>query len=62
MPLQNMFEFSGVESYNYIGVGERYHTTLNRILTIARKRHLSMCPKVTLMFALKSMNGTMGPE
>lgn len=54
--------FSGTESHNSIGPGERYHGPLRRIFRILRNRYARIEPEVILRYAVKAMNDSMGPE
>lgn len=55
-------EFSGVESHNALGVGERYHAPLRRIFRKIREDTPSVDPDIALKLATKAMNDSLGPE
>lgn len=54
--------FSGTESHNSIGPGERYHAPLRRVFKILREHHPRIEPEIILRYAVKAMNDSMGPE
>ena len=55
-------QFSGIESHNAIGQGERYHHTLRRIFNIVTKEHPSISDKHILRLSIKAINDTIGPN
>lgn len=55
-------QFYGVASHNFIGVGEHYHQPLRRIFTLPRQLHPTLYPEVALQYAIKQLNGTVGPN
>jgi len=55
-------QFSGIESHNAIGSGERYHMPLRRVFNVLKKEHTSLNDKNILRIALKGINDTMGPN
>lgn len=57
-----VIDFSGVESHNAIGVGERYHAPLRRIFLKIREDAPTLDPDITLKLAVKAMKDTMRPE
>lgn len=57
-----IMEYSGVESHNSIGSGERYHGPLRRVFNKIKHENPKMPRELTLSLALKALNDTMGPE
>lgn len=55
-------QFSGIESHNAIGPGERYHMSLRRVFNVLKQEHPSVNDKHLLRLALKGINDTMGPN
>lgn len=55
-------EKSGVESHNSLGVGERYHKPLRDTYRKLKLDCPSMQRQLLIVLAVKSMNGTLGPE
>ena len=54
--------WSGVESHNALGTGERYHAFLRRIYRRVRKEHPLVLPPGALSLAVAAMNQTAGPR
>lgn len=48
-------KFSGIDSHNSVGVGERYHGPLRHVLRIAREKYPSLDPEVTLRYVIESL-------
>lgn len=57
-----MLKYSEIEIHNSLGIGERYHGSSHSIVDEIRIRYQILSQKVYLRFAVKSMNGTMGPN
>lgn len=55
-------EYSGVESHNSLGSGERYHGPLRRIFNKIKYDNSKMKRELVLSLTLKAINDTMGPE
>lgn len=55
-------QFSRMGTHNSMGVGERYHALLRRVLRLDRERYPSLNPELTLRYVVKSLNGSIGPE
>ena len=55
-------KYSGVQSHNSLGVGERYRAPLRTIYEKVIKTSPSLSPTIALRTAVKSMNDTLGPE
>ena len=55
-------QFSGIESHNAIGQGERYHRPLRRVFNILKEEHKSLDDKHILRISTKAINDTMGPN
>ena len=53
---------SGVQSYNSLGVSERYHSFLRQIYRKVRDAKPSISPQNALMLAVKAMNDSAGPQ
>lgn len=51
-------QFSGVESHNALGKGERYHAPLRRVYQILAKNHPNMSKDLLLRYAIKGVNDT----
>ena len=52
--------FSGVQSHNALGVGERYHSFLRQIYRRVRHDHPNLDKTYTLSLSVKAMNDTAG--
>lgn len=55
-------KYSGVESRNSLGAGERYHGPLRRIFQKIKKDTPKVSDSYALRLAVHAMNSTMGPE
>lgn len=55
-------QFSGVESHNSIGVGEKYHGALRRVYNKVRDEKPRVDRERALRLSLKACNDTMGPH
>lgn len=55
-------QFSGVESHNFIGVGEKYHNPLRRVFMKSSEDFPRMKKETVLRLALKGCNDTLGPN
>ena len=55
-------QFSGVESHNSIGIGERYHAPLRRVFRVIRSQYPNLDPEIALRLAVKASNDTLGPD
>lgn len=55
-------QFSGIESHNSIGIGERYHARLRRIFMAVTNQHPKLPKELVLRLAIKALNDTMGPH
>lgn len=55
-------QFSGVESHNYLGVGERYHSTLRRVYNKIQEDHSRITEETALRMEIKGCNDTAGPN
>lgn len=55
-------QYSGVESHNSIGNGERYHQPLRRIYNKIALENPSLKPETSLKLAIKAINDTMNSE
>ena len=53
---------SGVESHNSLGVGERYHHFLRRVIRKVRSPDSDISFNDALGLAMKAMNDTAGPK
>lgn len=53
---------SGIEDNHSIDVGERYHVPLGRVFNGIRIDNTGLSDDLTLRFAVKSVNDTMGPD
>jgi len=54
--------FSGIESHNSLGPGERYHEPLRRVFRKILDEYPKMHQDMVLRLALKACNDTLGPE
>lgn len=55
-------QFSGAQSHNALGVGEKYHELLRQVFRILRQRHPAIEPEVMPRYAVMNRNDIMGPE
>ena len=53
-----MLQFSGVESHNSIGKGERYHAPLRRIFQLLSTNNPNLSKELALRYAIKGINDT----
>lgn len=51
-------QFSGVESHNALGKGERYHAPLQSVYQILAKNRPSLSKELLLRYAIKGVNDT----
>ena len=54
--------YSGVESHNALGVGERYHSFLRHIFRKVRAQYPMLSKVEALPLAVQAMNSTAGPN
>jgi transposase InsO family protein len=57
-----VMQLSGVQAHNALGIGERYHAPLRRIVNKIDCSTPGMAKETVLKLAVKTMNDTMGPS